>query len=48
MRILVLPGDGIGPEITAAAMHVLSALIEADRVGLDLELDLICLDSLEI
>lgn len=26
MRLLVLPGDGIGPEITSAAMRVLTAL----------------------
>jgi 3-isopropylmalate dehydrogenase len=36
MRILVLPGDGIGPEITAAALPVLNA---ADRLfGLELEI----------
>ena len=29
MRILVLPGDGIGPEITAATLHVLRAADEA-------------------
>jgi 3-isopropylmalate dehydrogenase len=31
-RIAVLPGDGIGPEVTAAAMHVLRAA--GDRFGL--------------
>lgn len=37
MRILVLPGDGIGPEIVAAALEVLEA---ADRrFGLDIELE---------
>lgn len=37
MRILALPGDGIGPEITAATFEVLRA---ADRrYGLGLELD---------
>ena len=37
MRILALPGDGIGPEITAATFEVLEA---ADRrYGLGLELD---------
>ena len=25
MRLLVLPGDGIGPEIVGAALHVLAA-----------------------
>ncbi|WP_027930214.1 isocitrate/isopropylmalate dehydrogenase family protein [Amycolatopsis thermoflava] len=37
MQILVLPGDGIGPEITAATLDVLSA---ADRLlGLGLEFE---------
>jgi 3-isopropylmalate dehydrogenase len=36
MRILVLPGDGIGPEITAATIAVLRAASE--RFRLDLEL----------
>jgi 3-isopropylmalate dehydrogenase len=42
MRIIVLPGDGIGPEITSAAMQVLAAL------GLDLEFehDIVGFDSL--
>lgn len=35
MKILVLPGDGIGPEITDATLRVLSALDE--RLGLRLE-----------
>jgi 3-isopropylmalate dehydrogenase len=37
VRILVLPGDGIGPEITAATVEVLRAL--DDRLGLGLELE---------
>jgi 3-isopropylmalate dehydrogenase len=37
VRILVLPGDGIGPEITAATLDVLSAADEA--FGLDLEFE---------
>ena len=37
MRLLVLPGDGIGPEIVASAVEVLQA---ADRrFGLDIQLD---------
>jgi 3-isopropylmalate dehydrogenase len=36
MRLLVLPGDGIGPEITAATLAVLGAA--ARRFGLDLDL----------
>ncbi|HEY4202718.1 MAG TPA: isocitrate/isopropylmalate family dehydrogenase [Devosiaceae bacterium] len=37
LRFLVLDGDGIGPEITAAALTVLAAA--AQRFGLDYELD---------
>lgn len=37
MRILVLPGDGIGPEITSAALDVLRAVDKA--VGLKITLD---------
>jgi 3-isopropylmalate dehydrogenase len=46
MRLIVLPGDGIGPEITAAAMGVLEALNGARRLGLNLDYDMIGLDSL--
>ena len=46
MRILVLPGDGIGPEITAAAMRVLTALNDARSLGLAFEHDIIGLESL--
>jgi 3-isopropylmalate dehydrogenase len=37
MRLLVLPGDGIGPEITAATLRVLEAA--GRRFGLDLSLE---------
>lgn len=37
MRIVVLPGDGIGPETMAVAVNALQALTQ--RFGLDLELD---------
>jgi 3-isopropylmalate dehydrogenase len=37
MRIAVLPGDGIGPEITAAALSVLQAA--SDRFGLNIQAD---------
>ena len=37
MRILILPGDGIGPEITAATLRVLEAVDE--RFVLDLQTD---------
>lgn len=36
VRLAVLEGDGIGPEITAATVHVLTAA--AERAGLDLAL----------
>lgn len=36
-RIVVLPGDGIGPEVTAEAVRVLEAAGERFRFGLDLE-----------
>ncbi len=37
MRILVLPGDGIGPEITAATLTVLDAADERFGLGLEVE-----------
>ena len=37
MHLIVLPGDGIGPEITAATMAVLEAA--SDRFGLGLRLE---------
>ncbi|HEY1147828.1 MAG TPA: isocitrate/isopropylmalate dehydrogenase family protein [Pseudoduganella sp.] len=37
MRILVLPGDGIGPEITAAALDVLHSASKAFRLGLEFD-----------
>jgi 3-isopropylmalate dehydrogenase len=37
MRIVVLPGDGIGPEITAATLNVLHAASERFGLGLELE-----------
>jgi len=37
MRILVLPGDGIGPEISAATRDVLLALDKRFGLGLELE-----------
>ena len=47
MRILVLPGDGIGPEITAVAMAVLEHLNTRDRLGLKFDWDIVGLASLE-
>lgn len=46
MRILVLPGDGIGPEITAAALAVLRAADTAYGLRLTLDEELIGLESL--
>ncbi|SHJ40357.1 3-isopropylmalate dehydrogenase [Roseomonas rosea] len=37
MRLIVLPGDGIGPEITGATVAVLEAV--SDRFGLGLQLE---------
>ena len=37
MKILVLPGDGVGPEITAATVRVLRAADAGASMGLELE-----------
>lgn len=37
MRILVLPGDGIGPEITEATLRVLGAIDASLQLGLQIE-----------
>ncbi len=47
MKILVLPGDGIGPEITAATLAVLEVADAALALGLDIETREIGLASLE-
>jgi len=47
MRILVLPGDGIGPEITAAGLDVLRAAATAYGLRLALDEDVIGLESLK-
>jgi 3-isopropylmalate dehydrogenase len=47
MKILVLPGDGIGPEIVTAGVEVLKALNDARNLGVELEYDDIGLVSLE-
>lgn len=46
MKILVLPGDGIGPEITEATVKVLTAVSERENLGLELEFADIGLKSL--
>ncbi len=47
MRILVLPGDGIGPEIAAACTRALEALEGACGLGLALEAEAVGFASLE-
>jgi 3-isopropylmalate dehydrogenase len=47
MKILVLPGDGIGPEITASAMLVLERVNQRFALGLEFDYDLVGFDSLE-
>jgi len=46
MRLLVLPGDGIGPEITAAAMPVMQAASERFGLGLQIDEDVVGRESL--
>lgn len=40
-HVLILPGDGIGPEITAEAVKVLNKLIETDGLDVTMEEDLV-------
>jgi 3-isopropylmalate dehydrogenase len=47
MRLLVLPCDGIGPEITAATMEVLRATDQAFNLGLTYDYDDVGFPSLE-
>ena len=37
MQIAVIPGDGIGVEVTAEAVKVLRAVADVDGLPLDLE-----------
>ena len=46
-RILVLPGDGIGPEIVAEALKVLDALNDDTSAGLEVEQSLIGGEAIE-
>ena len=46
MRILVLPGDGIGPEITVATVRILRAASHRFNLGLDLIEDVVGHESL--
>jgi 3-isopropylmalate dehydrogenase len=45
MQLVILPGDGIGPEITAATVGVLEAAAQAFQLGLDLQHDVVGLES---
>jgi 3-isopropylmalate dehydrogenase len=47
MRILVLPGDGIGPEIVAGAVEVLQAANHKHSLGIELDHDDVGFVSLE-
>ena len=47
MRILVLPGDGIGPEITGVAINVLNAANDVFDLGLTFDYDDVGFVSLE-
>lgn len=47
MRLLVLPGDGIGPEITAATVEVLEAASARFALGLELIHDVAGRESLD-
>jgi len=47
MRLIVLPGDGIGPEIVGAAMQVLSAVNDTRGIGLAFDHDVLGFASLE-
>src|SRR6266404_2680089 len=46
MRLLVLAGDGIGPEITAATLLVLEAAARSFRLDIDIEEDVVGHESL--
>lgn len=47
MDVLVLPGDGIGPEITSATMIILSAVNDKYSLGLDFHMEEIGFVSLQ-
>jgi len=47
MKVVVLPGDGIGPEITAATVEMLEACSKRFGLALELQHDLVGLASLE-
>ncbi|MEM7130301.1 MAG: isocitrate/isopropylmalate dehydrogenase family protein [Chloroflexota bacterium] len=47
MELLVLPGDGIGPEIVAAAIRVLQTVNEKYDLSIDLDYDDVGFTSLE-
>ena len=47
MKILVIPADGIGPEIVSAEETVLTAANEKFSLGLKLEHDIAGFESLE-
>src|SRR3546814_10773902 len=48
MKLLLLPGDGIGPEIADAVERVLEGLERSSPIGLEVERALIGLESLRV
>ena len=48
MKLLLLPGDGIGPEIADAVESVLEALERVHPIGLSVERGVIGMDALRI
>src|SRR6476661_3590103 len=48
MKIVILPGDGLGPEISAVTTDVLQAVSRTHRLGLELLHDSAGLDSLRM
>jgi 3-isopropylmalate dehydrogenase len=47
MKIVILPGDGIGPEISSVTVHVLQAVSQRFSLGLELMHESAGLDSLQ-
>ncbi|WP_035590178.1 isocitrate/isopropylmalate dehydrogenase family protein [Halomonas sp. KM-1] len=47
MKILVLPGDGIGPEITYATLMVLNHAIQREKININFEIQDVGLKALE-
>ena len=48
MKIAVLPGDGIGPEIMAAALKVLDYIIDDESLDVEIEPAPLCSGVLRV